>query len=120
MTTEVQITKNRSHLLYLRKVMSVMASQIGMARRSMAETHHAVARICAVSEGCLSVRLSASEIYLVVEIAGALPEQSSLKRINRLVDDVEFSDQVIRLTKCVKKSETIAYSPALGTTASQT
>lgn len=120
MTTEVQITKSRSHLLYLRRVMSILASGMGMSRRAIAETHHAVARISSGSEGCLNVRLSASEIYLVVEIAGAVPEQSSLKRMHRLVDDAEFSDQMIRLTKCVKKSETVAYSPALGTTASQT
>ena len=116
MTTEVQITKNRGHLLYLRKVMSIMALRLGMTRKAIAETHHAVASICFKSDGMLCIRLSASEVYLVVEVAGmALPEQISLKRISRLVDDVEFAGHVIRLTKLVKKTETAAYSPALGT-----
>ncbi|HET6452865.1 MAG TPA: hypothetical protein VFI02_00550 [Armatimonadota bacterium] len=119
MTTEVQITKNRSHLLYFRKVMSVLASRMGMSRRAIAETHHAVVRICTQSEGCLNVHLSTSEMYLIVEISGSVPEVSSLKRMSRLVDKVEVADRTITLTKCIRKTETVAYSPALGTTAPQ-
>lgn len=123
MTTEVQITKNRSHLLYLRKVISVISSEIGMTRKAIAQTHYAVARICSGSDGRLNIRLSASGICLVVEVSGAvLPEESRLKtRIGKLVDEVEFGEGTVRLTKSARRIEVKqpAYSPALGTTASQ-
>lgn len=90
-----------------------------MSRRAVAETHHAVVRICTRSEGCLNVHLSTSEMYLIVEISGSVPEVSSLKRISRLVDKVEVADHTITLTKCIRKTEAVAYSQALGTTASQ-
>ena len=123
MTTEVQITKKRSHLLYLRKVISVIAVQIGMTRRSVAQTHYALVRICSGNDGSLNVRLTASGICLVVEVSGVvLPEESRLRhRICRLMDEVEFGEGTVRLTKSARKIEIKqpVYSPALGTTASQ-
>lgn len=123
MTTEVQITKNRSHLLYLRKVISVIGSEMGMSRKGIAETHYAVARICSVNDGKLNVGLAASGICLIVEVCGAVvPEESRLRnRICRLMDVVEFGEGMIRLTKSARKIEVKppAYSAALETTASQ-
>lgn len=75
MTTEVQIRKSRSHLPYLRRILSSIASRLGMDSAEISAAECAVDDAClssisseSDSQGNLVIRFDASDSCMTIEI----------------------------------------------------
>ena len=139
-TTEVQIRKSLSYLPHLHRIVSCIASRLGMSRKDVEETKKAVSEVCANSinaasdgqDGRLSIKLSTQGEYMMVEItdpcmnldavrdggqsSGGNGHSGVLERIRHLMDSVELIGgdvgATIRITKCARKPARTPAKPA--------
>lgn len=145
MTTEVQIGRNGTHLIFLQKVITRTASWLGMSRKDIQETEDAVSQACLVAMGDsgeesttpLNVRVSADAACVTVDITNphavcvplstseyADDGQGAMSLLGRLVDSVELisadDGATIRITKRARKVQgTAAVSAAYLSTSLQ-
>ena len=145
LTTEVQIRKSRSHLLHLNKILSLIASGLGMSRKDIEETETMVNEVCMTSiertpdaQENLSVKLTTHDTHMTVEItdrstefdlvcteglSGDYNRFGNLERFCHLVDGLDFirgeMGTTIRITKYANKLADLAHLSSLGTTSLQ-
>ena len=133
MTTEVQVSRNRMHVSYLRTVVSRIARAAGMTRKDGQGIEEAVAQVCLRSfaaggddsQSPITVRLVAGDSRVTAEMFHASPEAASswacefsaersrtLDEIRGLADRVELLREGDSCTVRIEKYSSDVGSPA--------